>query len=431
MSRIIDLARYGCRGDGQTLNTAFFQTAADELKETGGTLLLPPGDYVSGLFRLHSHTTLHLQKGARLISSPRLEDHYLEGQLGGLLYAADAENITLSGEGVIDGHANVYFRLGEAHASTGGIELASTWQGKRGLPYGSDSTEHGPWHAPARPGNLLVFARCHQVQIHDLTIQGSTYWTIHFADCEHTRLANLTIKNDPRHPNNDGIHLTTCRDALIQNCRITAGDDAIALTGFMEPRHEPEIALGLSGLRNECADIEIIDCDLSSRSTALRIGYAENPTRRISVRNCRLHDSNRGFYLYAAESDVEDIIIENCSIQTQLYHGDWWGCGEPISLAAVRFPGANDHASIRRVHLRDLTVQSPIGLSLYSEKTGAIEDVTLEDVEIQLVTDPLQLIKGGNIDLRPVDDPAIAVLEQTRAPILTHQAQPLIISRVA
>lgn len=427
MSRVIDLARFGCRGDGQTLNTAPLQAAADELKESGGTLLLPTGDYVCGLVRLYSHSTLHLAKGARLISSPRMEDHYLENKLGGLLFAADAENITLSGEGTIDGNAGAYFQPGQAHAGTGGIELASTWQGRRGLPYGSESTEHGPWCAPERPGNLLVFARCHHVHIHGLTLQGATYWTLHLADCEQAHLADLTINNDPRHPNNDGIHLTTCRHAKIERCRITAGDDAIALTGFCEPRSEPEIALGLSGLRGECADIQIKDCELSSRSSAFRIGYAENPTRRVHIENCRIHHSNRGLYLYAAESDVEDIMVKNCSIQTQLYHGDWWGCGEPISLAAVRFPGTSSHANIRRVYLQNIQVESPIGVSLYTENPDGIEEVTLEKVDIHLTTDALQLLKGGNIDLRPVADHAIAVLEQTRAPILTHQAQPTVI----
>jgi polygalacturonase len=43
------------------------------------------------------------------------------------------------------------------------------------------------------------------------------------------RLTGITILTPPNSPNTDGIDPESCRDVEIRNCRISAGDDCIAI----------------------------------------------------------------------------------------------------------------------------------------------------------------------------------------------------------
>ncbi len=67
---------YGAISDGKTINTQAIQKALDDCnKNGGGTIYIPPGDYVTGTLVLRSHTTLHLDKGATLLGSSNLSDY--------------------------------------------------------------------------------------------------------------------------------------------------------------------------------------------------------------------------------------------------------------------------------------------------------------------------------------------------------------------
>ena len=65
-----DVRKHGAKGDGQTNDRAALQSAIDACtKAGGGTVRLPPGDYLSGALRLASDVTLHLEAGATLWAS--------------------------------------------------------------------------------------------------------------------------------------------------------------------------------------------------------------------------------------------------------------------------------------------------------------------------------------------------------------------------
>ena len=412
---MFDVRQFGAVGDGQTLDTAAFVAATCACREAGGgVILVPPGVYLLGIFEIYGHTTLRLEGGATLLSSPQLEDHRVEDKLGGLFFARDADGITLEGAGVIDGNAPTFFQEDKLHWLAD-FDAARTRQGP---DFGDDTAMHGPLEPRGgRPGNLVVLAGCTNVRITGLRMTGSPYWTLHLADCADVSIQDLTIVNDPRHPNNDGIHLTTCRRVLIEDCLIIAGDDAIAVTGFNDPGHEKEIALGLRKLAGASEDITIRRCRLSSRSTAMRIGYGRNPTRRIMIEDLECFDSNRGIGIFAREALVEDVTIRNARVQTRLFHGNWWGKAEPLHLSAVRFPGQGELCAVRRVTVEKLAAVAENCICLYGEEPGTVEDVFLSDVTLDLRRSPLHETWGGNLDLRPAADNGIAMHAGGHAPL--------------
>lgn len=423
----ISVLDHGARGDGVTDDTRALAAAALACRDAGGGVIrVPAGDYLTGVFQLHDRTTLLLEKGARLLGSPHLEAHRLGEAVGGILFACDADDITVRGEGVIDGNAACFFHENELHSPHPDYDVSRTHQGDR---HGSPSAEHGPLKPKARPGNLVIFAGCRNVRIEGVRVTGATYWTLHLADCEDVVLRDLRIENDPRHPNNDGVHLTTCRRALIEDCVIHAGDDAIAVTGFRQHGGEKEIALGLRDRHGLCGDITIRRCDLSSRSSAIRVGYGQNPVRGVLIEDVVIHDTNRGICLCARQSAVEDVVIRRVKIHTRLFHGNWWGRGEPLHITALRFWGDSVLHTVKNVRVEHLEADSENGIHLFAEEQGVIDDVQLSDVTLTLRAGPLHEIWGGNLDLRPAATRPLAIHAGGNAPLWVHNVTGLALVR--
>ncbi len=414
---IFDITAYGAIGDGKTVNTRACQAAACACRDHGGgTLLVPPGDFVTGILQIFGNTVLRIEKGGRLIASPAREDHRVGDAVGGLLYALDAPNIVVTGEGILDGNADRFFSH-EVVPMGADFCVSETRQGQHGAPYGTTAAVHGPLRPLNRPGNMLVFARCTNLTIENVTITGATYWTTHVADSDGVTVRNVKIFNNVTHPNNDGLHFTTCRNVLVEKCHIVCGDDAIAITGFNHPAGEAEIALGLSGIVGVCEGIEVRDCHLSSRSSAVRIGYGKNPVRRVTLRNLDIVDSNRGIGIYARQAAVENVTVENCRIRTGLFHGNWWGRGEPVQVSTVRFPGESRLFPIRDLVFRDIEASGENAFTLYSQEPGGIENVRLIRVQATLCKGELFEAWGGNLDLRPAADLKLAIHAGGTAPL--------------
>ena len=88
-------------------------------KQGGGTLFFPAGRYLTGPIHLKSNITLELEAGATLLFSTNFDDYlpFVEVRHEGvmmksfspLIYAVDAENITIKGEGTLDGQGKARY----------------------------------------------------------------------------------------------------------------------------------------------------------------------------------------------------------------------------------------------------------------------------------------------------------------------------------
>src|ERR1700741_5415848 len=69
---------FGAAGDGAKLDTQAIQTAIDRCSgQGGGTVVIPPGRYLTGTLMLTSGVRLHLEEGAMLLGSTALGDYRL------------------------------------------------------------------------------------------------------------------------------------------------------------------------------------------------------------------------------------------------------------------------------------------------------------------------------------------------------------------
>ena len=73
---MISILDFGAIGDASTLCTDAIQAAIDACSaQGGGRVVIPSGTYLMGTIYLRSHVELHLESGACLLGSDRLEDY--------------------------------------------------------------------------------------------------------------------------------------------------------------------------------------------------------------------------------------------------------------------------------------------------------------------------------------------------------------------
>jgi polygalacturonase len=72
---------FGAKGDGKTNNTDAINKAIKTCsKNGGGTVMVPPGEYVSGSIQLLSNLNLELMSGAVIKGSLDTADYRVEGR---------------------------------------------------------------------------------------------------------------------------------------------------------------------------------------------------------------------------------------------------------------------------------------------------------------------------------------------------------------
>jgi len=297
---------FGAVGDGIALETRALNQAADACAAAGGgTVYVPPGRYLTGTLRLRSHVTLELEAGAVLLGSENPEDYPDDASIWGdglkvmepLVYAADAENVTVTGRGTIDGQGAIWWKR---------VRLTMPKKFPPGPKTDQDRAEAAKL-ARGRP-HLIKFVRCRDVVIEKVNLRNAAEWTIHPSLCESVRVDGVTIQSPATYAHNtDGIDPECCRNVQILNCRIDTGDDCIALKSGLD-----ELGRKL-GRPDE--DITIANCVMWHGHGGVSIGSEmSGGVRNVVVTNCVFHGTDAGIRIKSQRGRggvVEGISVSN------------------------------------------------------------------------------------------------------------------------
>jgi polygalacturonase len=203
----------------------------------GGKIIVAAGEYhCDGPIHLKSNINLHFAKGAvvKFSTNPK---YYLpvvkvrwEGTVcynySPLLYAYRQKNIALSGEGILDGQASLFWHAWKKQPDGNDQEKNK----KKLRDMGRDGVAEvkrifGEGYK-LRP-TLIEFYECENILIEGLTLQQSPFWTVHPVFSKNITIRNITINKGTT--NDDGIDPDGCQDVLIENCVIDTDDDPIAI----------------------------------------------------------------------------------------------------------------------------------------------------------------------------------------------------------
>lgn len=367
-----DILDFGAAGDGKTDDAAAIQRAVDACAASGGgRVLIPSGRTVlAGSFELRSRVDFHVAEGATLLSATdikafprRVFSHGEEAEKRLWIGAKDAEDITLSGNGTIDGQC-LAFALGENE-----------------FIY----TPTARW----RPA-MTCFENVRRIAVSDLKFRNAANWTLHFSGCEDVLVKDVRIFNDLRFPNADGIDPDHCRRVRISGCHIVSADDCIVLKNTASfSQYGP------------CEDIEITDCRLESASAAFKIGSeSHGDFRRIRMSDCVIERSNRGLAIQLRDGgSVEDVEFRNIRINTKRFAPVWWGAGEAIYVTALPRNAETVGGTIRDVRFQDIECEGENGVVVYGDPDDRIRDVIFERVRI-VIRRHTQW-PSGLLDVRP------------------------------
>lgn len=401
-------------------DTRAIQSAIDTVHAAGGgTVVLADGLFRAAGLELKSNVGVHLERGTTLKGLDGTEPYERRGYLVGLFHTMDAERVSLTGSGILDGNGDTFFDPTRRHDS-GCYAPARTRQGEA-FKRMDTNLEDGPWAYDKRPNNMIVFGNCRDIEVSGLTIANPAAWCMHFGDCDTVNVHGLRVMNTQPVPNCDGIHITNSCDVMIRDCFFNCGDDCIAVTGV---RHEPHWGPAFNSTRGACENVLIDNCNLKSRSSGIRIGWGQNPVRNVVAGNLVITNSNRGINVCSRiGGGVERVRIHDVIIETELKHGHWWGLGDAIHVSSMPWSFEDSlplAGTIRDVVFSHITATADSGIVVYADTPGDIQNLGFQDVELHVRRGKLDDLYGGNLDLMPSEDPAFGIFACERGGMHVH-----------
>jgi len=394
---------YGARSGGQTDCLPAVRAAIEACHAAGGGhVLVPPGEYLlAGPIHLMSNVDLHVAKGAILRFSGEPE-HFLplvltrwEGTLlwnySPLIYARGAENIAITGEGVIDGNARRVFQswsAGRVKPQTPAQERSRTMNAE-GTPLAE--RRFGPGFF-LRPDFFQPY-ECRGVLIEGVTLKDSPFWVIHPTFCTNVIVRGVTV--DSLTINNDGCDPDSCVDVLIEDCSFHTGDDGIAIKAGRDQDAWRD------GRITE--NVVIRNCRFQSKINGLCIGSEMAAgVRHVFMEDCRVERGESCIYFKSNRDRggfIENVRVRRVQVD--------------LSRAAVIRFETNYHSyrgGAAPTVFRDFVIEDVAALDataylLFAEGNEElpIRDVLLRNVTVRHVREPLFLRNIAGLRLENVE----------------------------
>ncbi len=339
--------------------SADIQAAIDKAtRKGGGKVVVPAGVYDVASIQLKSNVELHLEKGALLMGADYSEAYdsfpedicaiQPENSSKVLVYAYNAENIAITGEGVIDGNGPKFFDTSDPEA---------------------DFYPKPPIERP----RMVQFVNCDGIRLEGTTFKDSPCWTMFIRFCRNIEVKGITITADQKIINNDGIDFDGCKHVRVSDSHFKTGDDCIIVRAMRESADQHVV----------CEDVVVSDCELNSRCQTVRLGIpSDDIIRNVLFRNIKAEGSNGIFadfptrYLNSDDEgyvDISDITFEN-------YSGTFTGS----ALQIVSQPGVK----IRRADgfvFRNFDVISTYTLNFIGNAGHEIGSVLLENFKAEVL----------------------------------------------
>ena len=273
-------------------------------KAGGGRVVVPAGTWNTGAITLQSNVNLVIEKDATLLFAFDTDLYPLvRTRWEGLdcwnyqpcIYAYQAKNIAITGEGTIDGNAtsDTWWAMSGKKGYKENPNIPENQnRGSRAalLKYAEDGVDmdqrrFGKGYG-LRP-QLVNMNQCENILIEGVTMLRSPFWVIHPLLSKNITVRNVKVWNEG--PNGDGCDPESCENVLIEGCTFHTGDDCIAIKSGRN-------ADGRAGATGRFAGI---------------------PSKNLIIRNCVMEDGHGGVVIGSEISGgCQNVFAENCQMDS-------------------------------------------------------------------------------------------------------------------
>jgi polygalacturonase len=394
----LSIINTGAIPDGKTLDTKAIQAAINQLAtQGGGTVIVPPGAFLTGALFLKPKVNLTIQAGGVLLGSTNIQDYpsmptRIEGHTQvwrpAMLNASGCDNLRITGDGTIQGGGKPYWdafwTAFHANPKTKNLDID-------------------------RPRNLFI-EDSKNVLITGIFLRDSGFWNMHLYRCQHVTVEKVDIRAPDHTPSTDGIDVDSCQDVTIHGCYISDNDDNIALKGTKGPLADQDT--GSPAVEH----VRISDCTFGHGNGLLTLGSEASHVRDVIVENCKIEGKESNHVLTIklrpdTPQHYEDIHVRNIVMSAP---------GTLINLAPwTQYFDLAGHAApsqtVENVSISNVTGSTTSFGKFIVPAKSVVRNITFENIDLQL-DKPAIVIK--NVDGLKVDNVKI------NGHVLTMPGQP-------
>ncbi len=350
---VYSILSFGAVPNNKSINNAnAINLAISKCSENGcGIVLVEGGPFTTGTVFLKSNVALFITKDSSIVASHNPNDFVVNNQTpdnredyikNGLVVAQNCTNVAILGPGKICGEGNFY--------SIKPYLPPKTEPYKKSLDVWDMRQEYRKrirFAHKSKYGFLVHFQNCEQVNVSNIILENSAFWTLNLNSCTDVNVSRVVINNNRHVANSDGIDVSGSSNVRIQNCFISTADDGIVI------KNSHDIACNKS-----MDNIYIANCEVISCTNSFKIGTESS-------------------------LDISNVTVENC----KFYLTDIFPCGASgISVESC------DGATVSNVNINNIEIDSmacPIFIRLNNRNRNCLPELEgkskLENINISNV----------------------------------------------
>ena len=411
-NQVFLITNYGAIGNGKTLNTEAINKTIQACSDAGGGIVeIPKGVWLTGPIELKSNVNIHTNKGTLVqFTKDRTQYPVFKPQGSGSyivkspIFGNNLENIALTGEGIFDGAGESWrpvkkTKVSEAQWSKITEQGVISSDGKiwwpsveamngeailKELKEKPDATADDYLKARdfSRP-YMLMLNKCKNILIDSVGLRNSPKFVFYPTKCTNLTISNAIVFNEAWAQNGDGIDISACKQVIIYNTLVSAGDDGICMKS--------------SNGSNDTADAQlqnviIAGCTVLKGHGGFVIGSnTDGGMKNIYVTDCIFNGTDIGIRVKSnvgRGGNVRDIFIDNIKmdniINEAILFSTSYGdntVGKASSLITDQKNEKTPH--FNNFHISNIVCSSAaIAISIAGMEIQPTHDLYFENIEI-------------------------------------------------
>lgn len=411
-NKIYSILDYGGKGDGKTMNTEAFAKAIKACSENGGgTVEVPKGVWLTGPIELMSNVNFHTNRGTLIqFTADRNQYPIIKAKgsnsfmVKSPIFGDNLENIALTGEGIFDGAGESWRpvkkqKVSEAQwskiiekgiVSTDGKVWWPSSDAMNGEAYlnelknKADATADD--YAKARDfmrPYMFMLNKCKNILIDSVGLKNSPKFVFYPTKCTNLIISNAIVYNEEWAQNGDGIDISACKNVIIYNTLVSAGDDGICMKSSNASSDTADAQL---------QNVLIAGCTVLKGHGGFVIGSnTDGGMKNIFVKDCIFNGTDIGIRVKSnigRGGNVRNVYIDNIRMDNIIHEAILFSTSYDDKTVGKASSTTTDQKNVKVPHFNNFHISNIIcsaadkAISIAGLEEQHTHDLFFENMEI-------------------------------------------------